>query len=886
MNREQIYYHLNENEILRENESSLSEGLSNHEVSKRQSIQGPNKIIDFKRKSSIRIFVSQFKDVLVLILIAAGILASFLGEPQDIIAIVSIIIINSALGFTQEFKAERAMDALRDLSSQNTKVKRQGKFIIIPSIDLVVGDIVLIEAGNIVPADLRILETQRINIDESILTGESQSVEKNSNTIASELNVPINEQTNMAFKGTLVASGKAIALVVKIGMDTELGRISELLISGEETKTPLQKDINRFAKSLSIIISFLCLGYFVIALLRGQSAILMFMTALSMAVAGIPEALPAVVTISLALGSRALSKKNSLVRKLSAVETLGSVTYICSDKTGTLTENRMEAGAYFINSSYTSVPPASGHINNAWENIEKIITLNNDVVVGDKGQLIGDPTEIALIRTLKDQNMNKESLEKYLPRLAELPFTSERGMMSSLHSTINGSLFFAKGAPEKILSVSTMCHDQNSKNNLVPLDKDAQLQAAHKLASQGFRVIAFAYRKINEKIETSNLGDFENNLIFLGLIGLLDPPRKEAQEAIAVCKSAGIQVVMMTGDHPSTAKAIALNIGIILDNCEKIITGIELQNISDEELKKIVQEIKVYARLVPEQKLKIVKALQSLGEIVAMTGDGVNDAPALKKADIGIAMGKNGTDVAREASHIVLLDDNFATIIAAVKEGRRTYDNIRKFIRFSLSGNSGELWTLLLAPLIGLPTPLLPIQILWINLVTDGLPGLALTLEAEEEDNMKRPPRKSTDTIFSRGLWQHTLWVGLLISTLTLATLSWSYRNGNSHWQTMGFTVLTFTQMAHVLAIRSEKKSLLSLGIKTNYALIFTVFGMIILHLTTLFIPSLNHIFKTKALTPMELIACILISSIVLVAVEIEKLILRLKYTANDSLSK
>jgi Ca2+-transporting ATPase len=862
-------------EILKIQNTSLAGGLSDPEVIERQGKFGPNKIDDVKRKSSWQIFFSQFKDLLILVLIAAAFIASFLGEPQDTVAIIALVILNATLGFSQEYRAERAMAALKELSSPNAKVKRNGLTSIIPSTELVNGDIVLLEAGNIVPADLRILESFQIYIDESTLTGESRPVEKINHPIITELLLPIADQKNMAFKGTLVTGGRASAVVVNIGMTTELGKIAGLLKNAEELKTPLQNKIAHFAKTLSLIVLALCFIIFIIGLIRGEEIVLMFMTALSLAVAGIPEALPAVVTISLSLGSKVMSKKKSLVRKLTAVEALGSVTYICSDKTGTLTENHMQAGSFFVKGQKSLSIPENVLSDFSWENIIRAAALNNDVTIGDKDQLIGDPTEIALINLAIEQGLEIKSLQKMLPRLAELPFSSERAMMSTIHSNKEGSIIYSKGAPEKILSLCNRTYNPDGSNNIITLNKESQLQASHEMASLGFRVIAFGCRSLEKKATEIELSEVEKDLVFLGLIGLIDPPRKEACEAIKLCRSAGIQVVMITGDHPSTAKAIALNLGIISRPSEKVIIGIELQNTSDEDLLKIVKETRVYARVAPEQKIRIVKALQSSGEIVAMTGDGVNDAPALKKADVGIAMGKGGTDVAREASHIVLLDDNFATIVAAVKEGRRIYDNIRKFVRFALSGNSGEIWTLFLAPFVGLPIPLLPIQILWVNLITDGLPGLALALEPEEKDIMRRPPRKPSENIFAQGLWQHTVWAGLLIASVTLGTLAWAYYSGHIHWQSMAFTVLTFVQMGHVLAIRSETESFFTLGARTNFPLLLTVIFTLLLQLATLYIPVFQKIFKTQALTMSELLICILVSSIVFIAVEIEKWILR-----------
>jgi Ca2+-transporting ATPase len=865
MNEPSRFYYQSQNEIISDLKSSLTEGLTLNEVEKRQVLQGPNAIDEVKAKSWFRLFISQFSDLLVLVLIGAAFIASFIGEVQDSIAIVVIVIVNAALGFSQEYRAERAMVALKKMASPNAKVKRNGQRIIIPTTELVTGDIVLLEAGDIVPADLRMLETFRININESLLTGESQSVLKIETPINSD-HVPVVDQKNMAFKGTTVSSGRAIGLVVRIGMDTELGKIAQLLEDQKEIKTPLQKRITHFAKIISFIVIFLCVIIFALGMLRGEEAVLMFMTALSLAVAGIPEALPAVVTIALALGSKIMAQKNALIRKLSAVEALGSVTYICTDKTGTLTENKMSAGSFFVKGEFLTNVPANALEDSTWKNLTYALALNNDVVHGEKDQLIGDPTEVALINIAVTLGLTKNSLEESFPRLAELPFSSERSMMSTIHSAGNGSIIFSKGAPEKILAV---CNQKNC---------ELELKASKDMANQGFRVMAVAFRKVEVQATDLELDEFEKDLIFLGLIGLMDPPRKEAKVAINVCKSAGIKVVMITGDHPDTARAIAMDLGILNNDNDKVIQGTELQKYSDEELQKIVLNTRVYARVAPEQKIKIIKALQTSGEIVAMTGDGVNDAPALKKADVGIAMGKGGTDVAREASHLILLDDNFATIITAIKEGRRIYDNIRKFIRFALSGNSGEIWTLFLAPFIGLPTPLLPIQILWVNLVTDGLPGIALTFEPEEKNIMERPPRKPGESIFAHGLWQHTLWVGLLTAIATLGTLAFAYHTGNPHWQSMAFTVLTFIQMGHVLAIRSETQSFFTLGALTNLPLLLTVIFTLALQLATLYVEALRSIFKTDALSLDELIICLIISTSVFIAVEIEKWIFRIKH--------
>ena len=866
MNSNQPEYQLNEYEICLKYKTSLEFGLSNEEAQKRHQLEGPNKLDDPKRKSAFIILYNQFKDLLVVVLIGAAIIAGFLGETNDTLAILFLVILNSGLGFFQEFRAEKAMNAIRDLTSPIAKVIRDGEVHTIPSTSLVTGDVVFLESGNIVPADIRLIETYNLNINESLLTGESQIIEKNASKIIIKTKLQIVDQRNMAFNGTIITKGRAKGIVVRTGMTTEFGNIVGLLKNQDEIKTPLQKKIIQFAKSLSLIVIALCFVIFITGILRGENLVLMFMTALSLAVAGIPEALPAVVTISLSLGSKILIKKNTLVRKLSAIEALGAVTYICTDKTGTLTQNKMLADQFYVSHKLYSEIPKNINDDSNWDLLLKTVSLNNDVFLGEKNQFIGDPTEIALLNIALSINISKSSLEKKLPRIAELPFTSERAMMSTIHSDQDQLIMFSKGSPEKILS---LCSE--------PAETHLIIEASKQMANNGYRVLALAYKKINKEISHTVLDEYEKNLTFIGLIGLIDPPREEALKAIVICQEAGINVVMITGDHPITAKAIALKLKILNNEKEKIISGEELQQMEDIDLKTIVKEVKVYARVLPEQKIRIVKALQSFGEIVAMTGDGVNDAPALTKADVGISMGKTGTDVAREASHIVLLDDNFATIVIAIKEGRRIYDNIRKFVRFALTGNSGEIWILFLAPFLGLPTPLLPIQILWVNLITDGLPGIALAMEPAEKNIMNRPSRKPSENFLAQGLWQHTLWIGLLMATLTLGILAWSYKSGSSHWQTMAFTVITFVQLSHVLAIRSESLSLSIIGIKTNLPLFLCVSFNFLLHLSILYSQTLRNIFKTEPLNFKELLLCILAALILFTVVEIEKKLKRNK---------
>ncbi len=860
-----------EAETLRAHKTNLEEGLSNAEVEAQALEHGDNKLHHFERKSGFRILISQFTDLLVIILIIAAGISAFLGEPEDTIAIIAIVILNAFLAFVQEYRAEKSMEALKALSTPVAKVKRMGQFIEIPTYQIVPRDIVAIEAGQFIPADLRILKSNQLGVDESSLTGESNTINKTSEAIPHE-SLPIADQKNMAFKGTMVTSGNAIGIVVNTGMNTELGRIAKLLKEEVEVKTPLQNKMARFAKILTIIVIGICIVVFSTGIFRGEDPVLMFMTALSLAVAGIPEALPAVITVTLALGARAMGRNNSLVRKLPAVESLGAVTYICTDKTGTLTQNRMEVQNFSLDGKTLCTIPDVVTSKTSWDFILRTLALNNDVNFDENQKAFGDPTEIALAQAAIEFDFDKAILEKEFPRIAELPFSSDRGMMTTIHKNKTGHFILTKGAPEKIFPVCTTWLNEDKFEAFSP---DSQISAIECMAAKGCRILALAYKEVSTSSIDISIEHAETDLVFLGLVALRDPPRPEAKEAVRLGKSAGINVVMITGDHPATAKTIAKDLNIMTTDSDLVMTGEELLKISDSELKKIIHNIKVYARVAPEQKIYIVKALQASGEIVAMTGDGVNDAPALRSADVGISMGKGGTDVAREASHIILLDDNFATIVLAIKEGRRIYDNIRKFIRFALSGNSGEILTLFLAPFLGLPIPLLPIHILWINLVTDGFPGVALGTEPAERNIMQRPPRSPKESLFARGLWQHTVWVGFLTAGLTLGIVAWAKAQGLEHWQSMGFTVLTLTQLGHVMAIRSESLSLYSLGIRTNKALWFTVAMTFMVHLAVLYLPVLNRIFKTGPLGFFELGLCIVVSSTVLICVEIEKWIQR-----------
>jgi Ca2+-transporting ATPase len=825
-------------------------GLAADDVVERQRRHGPNRLPEAPPRPAWKRLLDQFSDFMILVLLAAAVLSGFVGDLADTVVILLIVLLSAAIGFWQEWRAHQALQALQRMAAPHATVRRTGQVQVVETEHLVPGDVVLLEAGNLVPADLRLHEVAQLRVDESALTGESVTVEKKHGRLPAGVKA-LGDRINMAFKGTLVTHGRAGGLVVATGANTELGQVATLLGGAEVRATPLQQRLAAFGKRLSIVVLAICAVIFAIGVLRGEPLLLMALTAISLAVAAIPEALPAVVTVLLALGARRLVTVNALVRHLPSVETLGSVSVICSDKTGTLTLNRMQLREH-----------------RAWGPTEKslweALVLCNDAVAGPQGW-VGDPTETALLQAAQDAGVDVAELQLERPRRHEWPFDADRKRMSTLHSHAGGWRVFVKGAPESVLPRCTG-----------GAELDEALATAQAWAGQGMRVLAAARRDGSADVSTVDADDFEQGLTLVGLVGLIDPPRPEARAAVAECLAAGVRPVMITGDHPATALAIARDLGIATGDADAVLTGPDLAQLDEAALVAAVQRVSVYARTDPAQKIRIVQALQSQGQFVAMTGDGVNDAPALRAADIGVAMGKGGTDVAREASSLVLLDDNFATIVGAVREGRRIFDNIRKFIRYALTGNSGEIWVLFLAPLLGLPIPLLPIHILWVNLVTDGLPGLALAAEPAERGVMRRPPRPPGESVFAHGLWQHALWVGLLIGALCLGVQAWALGGGHdetakAHWQTMVFTVLTLAQMAHLLAIRSERESLFSQGLASNLPLLGAVALTLVLQMATIYVPWLQLVFHTQALSAAELALCFGLAAIVFVAVEIEK---------------
>lgn len=845
---------------------SRRSGLTGTEVKERHLRYGANEITERKRKPAWKIFLGQFADFMIFILMAAAVVSGVIGDIEDTYVILIIIVLNAVIGFVQEYRAEEAMAALRKMAASTAKVYRDDNVSLVPSSELVPGDIIVIEAGNIVPADIRLLEAVQLTVDEASLTGESHSVLKHSDRLSGD-NLALGDRNNMGFKGTLISSGRGTGVVVATGMETEIGKIAGMLQT-EGAKTPLQRRLNVFGRKLAIGVVLICLVIFVVGIIRGEAPLMMLLTSISLAVAAIPEALPAVITISLAFGAKRMVRVKALIRNLPAVETLGSVTYICTDKTGTLTHNKMEVieTGDGVNRHLTESPDfKSGHANA--ERLLLAMALNNDVEVSGTGELAGDPTEVALYILAGRCGMVRSEMEKSYPRVNELPFDAERKYMTTIHRSGDKFLIVTKGASDVLVAKSKMPADAN----------EAWIRQGEAMAASGLRVLAFSVMETDRLPEEINHENIEQGLQLVGIAGLADPPREEARNAVQACKEAGIHTVMITGDHALTARAIAKYLGIIDSEGDLIMTGAELGVMSDQELRKKIGRIRVYARVSPEQKFRIVNLLQEAGEYVAMTGDGVNDAPSLKKADIGVAMGITGTDVAKDASDMVLLDDNFATIVAAVKEGRRIFDNIRKFIRYTMTSNAGEIWCIFLAPFFGLPIPLLPIHILWINLVTDGLPGLALASEKAERNIMSRPPRDPKENFFAGGLGTHILWVGLLMGVISILTEAVSLKLELVHWQTMVLTVLCFSQMGHVFAIRSERLFLFSQGILSNKNLVFAVLVTFVLQLSIIYIPVFNELFKTTPLTLTELFTCIGVSLIVFHAVELEKLIMNRK---------
>jgi len=818
------YYQLSTQEVLDQLKTSLS-GLNDEVVSSLQKEFGENALQEVKQKSKLSILLTQFRDLMIIILIIAAVISFIVGEHTDAFVILAIIIGNAWMGYSQEYNAEKSIRMLQKMAAQYALVLRNNNHVKIEAGKLVPGDIILLEAGDIVPADARLIEVSSFKTDEASLTGESNSVEKKTE-ITNEQNLVPGDQYNMVFKGTIVSTGSAKAVVTTIGMNTEIGKIAGLLEVGYQ-KTPLQKRLAVFSKQLAVIVILICLLVFGIGLWRGEAPFQMFLTALSLAVAALPEALPAVITIALAEGVRRMVKQKALMRKLPAMETLGSVTYICSDKTGTLTQNIM------------TVVKMQAALEKE-ELLSYAMILNNDVKFSQEDGLLGDSTETALVNYALKNGHSKVDADNRFPLLAKLPFDSVRMRMSTFHKHEDKWILFVKGAPITLTEVLSGKYKEQ-----IP----EWLDINREWAADGLRVLFFAYKIFDQKPGEIKV-DIEKDLDFLGMTAMIDPPREEVIEAIKQCKTAGIKTVMITGDQPLTATAIAESLGMIEAGARAVKTGADLNKLPKEEFSRQIKNISVYARVSPVQKLNIVKALQSNGEFVAMTGDGVNDAPSLKQADIGVAMGITGTDVSKEAADMILLDDNFATIVKAIREGRRIYENIRKFILYVLSCNLGEILTIFLAPILGFAIPLLPIHILWINLVTDGLPGLALVAEPAEKDIMNRPPRPPQENLFAGGLIPRILLTGTIMAVASIFIQWWAIKQGYDvrTQQTMVFTTLCFVQLGNALSVRSVYHSMFASGIFANRGMWGAIVGTVVLQLLIVYVPFLQPVFKTTYL--------------------------------------
>ena len=880
-------------------ESNQATGLSEAEASRRLATYGRNELTGSGTKSPWRILLDQITELMVVILIVAAVISALLGDYNDAIAIAAIVVLNAILGFSQEYRAEKAMAALKKMTVPSVRVRRDGEVRESSALKLVPGDILLLEAGNLVPADCRVIESADLQTQEAALTGESQPVRKISRAL--ELaDVPLGDRRNMAYMGTFIASGRGEAVVTETGMRTELGHIAGMLQQIKREPTPLQQRLGQLGKVLAAAALMIVALIFFLGWLRGVDLNILFLTAVSLAVAAVPEGLPAVMTIALTLGAQRMLRRRVLIRKLSAVETLGSVTVICSDKTGTLTENRMTATILQLPDGKIELSEGEFKINALPEAEQSGFQLMlaggalcNDAVVhltaggANSSTPLGDPTEIALVVAAAESGLAKPDLDRLLPRVAEVPFASERKRMTTVHrmpadrsvlpagvraageGTSSPYLVITKGAVDGLLDLSRSVWVQGSSETLDQAWRDRISVAQDKLAADGMRVLGVAFRLLESLPSEERDETLEQELTFVGIIGMIDPARPEAASAVATCKAAGIRPVMITGDHPLTARSIARQVGIAGDN--SVLAGPELSRLSNDELELATETVSIYARVSPEHKLRIIEGLHRRGQVVAMTGDGVNDAPALKRADIGVAMGVTGTDVAKESADMVLLDDNFASIVAAVEEGRVIYDNIRKFVKYMLATNSGEIWVMLAAPFFGMPLPLLPLQILWMNLVTDGLPALALGVEPAESDTMRRPPRAPHESLFARGMGRHIIWVGLLMGLLSLGVGYVYWRAGNPEWQTMVFTTLTLSQMANVLGIRSERQSLFQMGLLSNKALLGAVSLTVILQLVLVYVPFLERVFQTRALSAADFGLTVGLSAVIFLAVEIEK---------------
>ncbi|MEA5464322.1 cation-translocating P-type ATPase [Leptothoe sp. PORK10 BA2] len=889
------WYQIEADVVIQQVNSHLEHGLTTVAAHQRLLRDGPNALVATAGKSPWQVLWSQISEPLVVMLIVAAIISVIVGDLRDAIAILAIVIFNAILGFRQERRAEKAMAALKKMAVPTVRVKRDGQVQTCSMESLVQGDLVLLEAGNLVPADGRLIETVNLQVQESALTGESAPVDKQATAVFKEEQA-LGDRCNMVYHSTTITRGRGTFVVTETGMATEIGHIARMLQSVEAEPTPLQKRLTQLGKVLGAGAITIALVIAAMGLIQGESLRHMLLTAVSVAVAAVPEGLPAVVTISLALGAERMLKRQALIRHLPAVETLGSVTTICSDKTGTLTENQM---------TVTVLDIAGQRVEFSDQRVEffddeaignqglSLLLLSgafcNDATL-DQNQAIGDPTETALVTAAAQVGLLKRKLDQLWPRISEVPFDSDRKRMTTCHRcdqplpdslqkiwqqavpSNTQAVVFSKGALQSLMPTMDRVWIDHQVQVLTD-DLRERIYTAHdRLANQGLRVLGLAFRPVSTIPKPDNL---EQQLVFLGMMGLMDPARPEVKEAIHLCQTAGIQVVMITGDHPLTAQHIAQSLGINDGVNNNTLTGQALSKMPVEQLAAAVTETAVYARVTPEDKLRIVQTLQHRGHIVAMTGDGVNDAPALKQADIGVAMGISGTDVAKEAADIVLQDDNFASIVAAVREGRVIYDNIRKFIKYTLAGNVGQLWLLFLAPFFGMPIPLVPIQILWINLIADGLLALALSFEPAEKRVMKRPPYRPNESIFSRGMGTDILWVGLLLGIVLILVAHTYWRGGDPAWQTMVFTTLAFSRIALSEAVRSSSESLFKIGLLSNKKLLGAVLLTFCLQLLVIYVPVCQVFFSTVALSGRQIAIAMLLGTISFWTLELKKAVVK-----------
>ena len=835
------YFSMPYEEVLKEFNVS-SKGLSDKQLKENLEKYGLNQLTEKKKQTVLEVFLSQFKDLLVLILIVAAIISAATGNLESTLVIFAVIILNAILGTVQHFKAEQSLDSLKALSSPSAKVYRNGVKVEIPSKEIVPGDILILEAGDMISADGRIIENYSLQVNESSLTGESESVNKFVDTIESE-EIALGDQKNMVFSGSLVTYGRALVVVTGTGMNTEIGKIAHLMEETQEKQTPLQVSLDDFSKKLAIGILVVCIVVFGISLYRGTPLLDSLMFAVALAVAAIPEALSSIVTIVLALGTQKMAKENAIVKKLRAVEGLGSVSVICSDKTGTLTQNKMTVKKVFLNNELLD-----GEELDLNEEVAKYL-INGSILCNDStskdGVEIGDPTEVALVNLGHKLSINELDLRSNYERLQEIPFDSDRKLMSTLHTFDNKNIMFTKGALDVILDRTIKIKTPTGVRELSYEDKQNILNANKQLSQNGLRVLAFAYKEFSD-IAPLTLKD-ENDFIFIGLISMIDPPREESKEAVRDCISAGIKPVMITGDHKITASAIAKQIGILQEG-DRAIEGIELDKMSDEELKANVEHISVYARVSPEHKIRIVRAWQERNEIVAMTGDGVNDAPALKQADIGIAMGITGTEVSKDAASVILTDDNFATIVKSVANGRNIYRNIKNSIKFLLSGNTSGILSVLYTSLMALPMPFHAVHLLFINLLTDSLPAIAIGMEESKKDLLKEKPRSRNASILSKDFIYEIVFEGIIIAIFTLAAFYLGLKTDSEVASTMAFATLCLARLFHGFNCR-DNKSIFSIGLFTNkYSWMAFGIGLVLLN-SVLFVPFLRRLFEVATLT-------------------------------------